>query len=87
MELSAETEKRICLLFPPDEQELVRTVLVDFGSELFGYGRSKREVERVWFAVLKLSDGKLDGVDRALALRDYRGEPSVYMNWLPEKAW
>jgi hypothetical protein len=82
-------------LFPPDEQELVRAVLLDFGSELYGSWSSEPALERVWFAILKLSEGKLDGLDRVIA-RDPRdilveagfgSDIEAHNKWLPDKTW
>ena len=100
VQLSPETEKRIALLFPPDEQERVRASLEDVASHCIRapYERSEREVERILFAVLKLSEGKLDKLGTAIkeAIKDYRdvlvwagfaSDIQAHKKWLPDKAW
>jgi len=69
-QISPETEKRIRLLFSPDEHELVRVILLEeCGNNLpFLRDFNELELERFRFAVLKLSEGKLDKFDRAIAL-------------------
>ena len=94
--LSKETEKRIELLFPPNEQELVRSLLVsECGNNLPGLqSADSTAMDRFRFAVLKLSDGDLSELDKALRLAstDWRdllmaagfGESlTVHESWLP----
>jgi hypothetical protein len=98
--LSPETEKRISLLFPPDERQLVRIVLFEeCGNNLpFLEDLEERKLERFQFAALKLSEGKLDKLDHAIALAktDWRdllmasgfGEDvNAHKSWLPEQTW
>jgi len=98
--LSAETEKRIALLFPPDEQELVRVVLVEECGNNLPFLDGLDEVKLEWFrfAALKLSDGRLDKLDRAIALAktdwrdllvdaDFANDPKAHLSWLPKQTW
>ena len=97
--LSAETEKPISLLFPPGQQQLVRTLLFEqCGNNLpFLENLDERRLERFQFAALKLSEGRLDELDRAIALAkaDWRdllmaadfGEVDAHRAWLPEQTW
>lgn len=95
-QLSAETEKRISLLFPPNEQQLVRTILCEeCGNNLpLLENLDERKLERFQFAALKLSEGKLEKLGHAIALAkaDWRdllmaagfGEDvDAYKSWLP----
>jgi hypothetical protein len=94
--LSAETEKRIELLFPPEEQEQVRLMLMEEmrGSDLWW---SAADPERIRFAVLKLSDGKLELLRSwvKMAKIDFRdvlmpagfGEPESHRRWHPGRKW
>jgi len=96
--LSRETEKRIALLFPADQRERVRGLLSrECGNNLPLLETFDEEgLERVQFAALKLSEGKLDGLERAVALAktDWRdllmaadfGDPNAHSEWLPAKA-
>jgi hypothetical protein len=96
--VSKETEKRIALLFPSDERALVRAIL----SEQCGHNLPFMEhvddvkLERFQFAALKLSEGKLDKLNRAVALAqtDWRDllvaagfaeDINAHMSWLPEQ--
>jgi hypothetical protein len=98
--LSTETEKRISLLFPPNEWQLVRTVLYEeCGNNLpFLEKLDERKLERFQFAALKLSEGKLDKLNHAIALAkaDWRdllmaagfGEDiDAHKSWLPAQTW
>jgi hypothetical protein len=97
--ISRETEKRIALLFPPDERALVRAILSgQCGHNLpFMEHVDDAKLERFQFAALKLSEGKQDKLDSAVALakRDWRDllmaagfaeDPNAHMSWLPEQA-
>jgi hypothetical protein len=97
---SDETERRIALLFPPDEQELVCVILSEeCGNNLpFLEKLDEVKLERFQFAALKLSEGKLDKLDRAIALakEDWRdllmaagfGEDiDAHVSWLPGQTW
>jgi hypothetical protein len=92
--LSPETEKRIELLFPVEEQERVRVILVDeCGHNIPGWKMAN--VERVRFAALKLSEGKIHKLCGAvdLAKIDFRdvlmaagfGEIDSYKLWMPKQ--
>jgi len=93
--ISEETEKRIALLFAPDARQIVRTVLRDeCGTNLPSLENPEHsDIERVRFAVLKLSKGRLDKLEKAvnLAKIDWRdalcgagfGEPDKHKSWLP----
>lgn len=97
-EVSQETEKRIALLFPLSERALVRSIL----SEQCGHNLpfmdhvDEAKLERFQFAALKLSEGKLDKLSRAVALakRDWRDlliaagfaeDINVHRSWLPSR--
>ena len=99
-QLSRETEKRISLLFPPNERQLVRTVLFEeCGNNLpLLENLDERKLERFQFAALKLSEGKLDKLNDAIALAkaDWRdllmaagfGEDvDAHKSWLPAQMW
>ena len=94
-----ETEKRIALLFPFEERAFVREVLSDHCGRNLPFIEHSDEVklERVQFAALKLSEGKLDKLDRAVALakRDWRDllvaagfaeDINAHLSWLPAQA-
>jgi len=94
--LTPKTEKRLALMFPPDEQEQARTILLEeCGTNIPGW--QSANLERLHFAVLKLSDGKLDALQARVnrAKRDFRdvlmaagfGEPDSYRRWLPGRRW
>jgi hypothetical protein len=97
-QLSAETEKRISLLFSPDQQQLVCTRLFqECGNNLpFLENLDEVQLQRFQFAVLKLSEGKMDKLDEAIELAkvDWRDllvaagfeEPDAHTSWLPVKA-
>jgi hypothetical protein len=98
--VSLETERRIALLFPPDQRELVRVILSEeCGNNLpFLNDLDEVKLERFQFAALKLSAGDLDKFDHAIALakRDWRdllmaagfGEDvNAHASWLPKQMW
>ena len=97
--VSLETERRIALLFPPDQRELVRVILSEeCGNNLpFLNDLDEVKLERFQFAALKLSAGDLDKFDQAIALakRDWRdllmaagfGEDVNAHAWLPKQMW
>jgi hypothetical protein len=95
--LSPDTKRRVELLFKPDEQRQV-TGLLDLrcGYTIPGFRRaSDQDVERVRFAVLKMSEGDITKLRQAvdLAHLDIRdllvytefGDFTAYQKWLPEK--
>ena len=97
-DVSAETDRRIALLFPPEERDLVRMVLIEeCGNNLPGLDKlDDAQLERFRFAVLKLSEGNLNKLDRAVSLakEDWRdllvaagfGDPKAHQLWLPSRA-
>ena len=96
--LSQEVEKRIALLFEPVHQEMVRTILLrDCGNNLWRTAK-ETEMDRLRFAVLKVSRGSLDRLTDAikLAKTDWRDvlsaagfawNPKKHRSWLPRKNW
>jgi hypothetical protein len=97
--VSPETDRRIALLFPLEEQDLVRMVLAEeCGNNLpFLEKLDDIQLERFRFAVLRLSDGKLDKLARAVALarEDWRDllvaagfaeNLKAHELWLPTKS-
>jgi hypothetical protein len=94
--LSPETEKRVELLFPPEDWERVSAMLVDeCGENIPGWKMA--DIERLRFAALKLSQGKIHKLAGAVDLakiyfRDVLmaagfGETDSYKSWLPERTW
>jgi len=94
--LSQPTDERIALLFAPADQDRVRTILRDeCGYNLPLYKSStEQEVERIRFAVLKLSGGRLDKLQNAVsaAKTDWRdvllwagfaNNPIAHKSWVP----
>lgn len=67
--LSSSVEQKLRGLFPAEHWDQVREVLARYGQKEW-----QLEVERVHFAVLWLSEGKLSELNHymQLALRDYR---------------
>jgi len=95
--LSPGTERRIELLFSPDERELVREILLhDCGSNLPSLKNlDEFKLERFRFAVLKLSRGEIGRLRDAvrLANRDWRdllvaagfaSDIHAHELWMPE---
>jgi hypothetical protein len=71
--ITPKTEKRLALLFAPAEQERARNTLVEeCGTNIPGWNAAG--LERLRFAVLRLSDGRLDRLQAAVnnAKRDFR---------------
>jgi hypothetical protein len=97
--LSPETETRVALLFPPDQQERVRDVLLEeCGNNLPLLQKLDAvAMERFRFAALKLSHGQLVELRKAvdLAKTDWRDllvaasftTLDSHRSWLPEKTW
>jgi hypothetical protein len=88
--ISAETDKRICLLFPPAEQELVRTILRDEIGNNLPFCEADQDMDRIRFRVLKMSKGRLDKLGKAvqLAKTDWRdvigwSTPNRDQRWMP----
>lgn len=95
--LSAETEKRVVLMFPPSEHGQVRALLLEqCGNNLPGLeGADSATLDRFRFAALKVSGGNLAKLHRAvqLARTDWRdllmaagfGESlTAHESWLPK---
>jgi hypothetical protein len=98
--LSNEVKFRITRLFPPEQQEKVRQLLHnDCGNNLpFQKSVDASGLDRVRFAVLKLSDGNMDKLEEAIRIanQDWRDAlvwagfgDDVYAHeeWLPIKHW
>jgi hypothetical protein len=96
--LSQESEERIALLFPHTERDLVRAMLVvECGNNLPGLEKVDSKVmDRFRFAALKLSEGEVSKLKKALALAktDWRdllmaagfGESlSAHESWQPTR--
>ena len=96
--LSAEVEKRVELLFHETERGLVQSLLIaECGNNLPGLdGLSFEAMDRFRLAVLKLSEGELSKLDKALwlAKTDWRdllmvagfGETlTAHESWMPRK--
>jgi hypothetical protein len=96
--LSAETERRIALLFAPARQEIVRTILREEcgNNPPFLQNAGETEIDRFRFAALKLSEGSLDKLRDAvrLAKTDWRdllvaagfaGTVDAHKDWLPTR--
>ncbi len=95
--LTSGTERRIDLLFPENRREAVRKLLLEqCGNKLPFLGRvDSTEMDRFRFAVLKLSGGDWEKLQKAveLAKRDWRdllvaagfaNDPESHTAWLPE---
>jgi hypothetical protein len=94
--LTPKTEQRLELLFPPGDREVVRAMLrEDCGTNIPLW--ESAGLERLHFAVLKISDGDLDKLDKAINLAkiDFRdvlvwagfGEPEAHRRWRPRQKW
>ena len=94
--LSEQTELRLTRLFPPDQRDEVRRLLRDeCGNNLpFCQDSDAVGLERVRFGVLKLSDGDLNKLRKAvqLAKQDWRDllvasgfahDVSAHKTWMP----
>lgn len=68
--LSTGTEQRLAAMFAPGDRALVSELLIeDCGNNLpFMESKDSQELERVRFAVLKLSGGDLNELQRAIDL-------------------
>jgi hypothetical protein len=95
--LSPETQRRVNLLFRPEEQNIVATLLItECGNNLpFLEKSNEYELERIRFATLKLSDGNLDMLREAIemAKSDWRDllmaagfayDVTEHSRWLPK---
>jgi hypothetical protein len=91
--LSDFVEKRLALMFPPDERDDARLLLVEECGENIPAWHSAG-IDRLRCATLKLSHGELPKLRSAidLAKRDFRdvlmaaefGDPESYRTWLPK---
>jgi hypothetical protein len=94
--LSPETQKRVEILFPVDEQaEASRLLVEQCGNDLFLHEQDEFYLERFRYAALKLSRGTLQGLRGALELAnsDWRDllmaagfghDIKAHEKWLPE---
>ena len=95
--LSPETQRRVNLLFLPEEQNIVATLLItECGNNLLFLEQSNEyELERFRFAALKLSNGNLDKLREAIEMaksdcRDllmaagFANDVTEHNRWLPK---
>ena len=95
--LSPDTQLRVNLLFPPKEQQLVASLLItECGNNLpFLEDLDEYRLERYRFAVLKLSEGSLSKLEKAIELAksdwrdllmaaDFANDVNEHRKWLPE---
>jgi hypothetical protein len=95
VKLSPQTTRRLELLFPTEAQEQARQLLIcECGSNLpFLEGSNPTSLERVRFAALKVSEGRLDKLEAAVELAkvDWRDllvhagfahDPKAHESWL-----
>ena len=98
--LSADAEERVCLLFPPEQRDEVRAMLVEeCGNNLpFCQELDSSQLDRFQFAALKLSEGDLVKLRSAISLakQDWRdllvasgfgNDHTEHRRWKPEKKW
>ena len=98
--LSPETKRRLELLFPPEEQARVAAIIEDeCGNNLpFLERYDSFQMERFRFAALKLSEGDLAKLNRAVEVAkvDWRDllvaagfghDVRIHETWVPEKTW
>jgi hypothetical protein len=90
------TVQRIAKMFPLTDQELVSAVLIEeCGGDLCGDNLSTAGIERIRFAVLKLSGGDLNALQRAIDLAniDWRdvlvaagfgNDVKAHLSWWPD---
>ena len=99
MQLIPEVEKRVDLLFSPDEQHLARTLLVEYCEVwLPGPQWGESAQNRILFSILKLSAGDLSKLENALGLAykdwrdllvaaDFANDIKIHESWLPNRTW
>jgi hypothetical protein len=98
--LNSETEWRVTYIFPPDSREQARALLQEeCGNNLpFCQNFDESATDRIRFAVLKLSDGDLNKLQKAieLAKTDWRdlliaagfaNDIELHRSWLPDRKW
>jgi|ETNvirome_2_1000_1030626.scaffolds.fasta_scaffold01330_1 hypothetical protein len=96
MELSRKTEKVVKLMFGSDEVGEVEQILIKSCSNTVPGCRdwSEESLERVWLSVLKISEGRMEDLRKAVALAntDYRDllmsagfghDPEAHKRWYP----
>lgn len=96
--LSPNTRKRLELLFSPKQQEAACSLLqTDCADNLpFCERMNMFQLERIRIAVLKLSDGNLEQLRRAidqakldwrdtLVAADFGDDPHAHERWMPTK--
>jgi predicted DNA-binding protein len=93
--LSSETQRRIDLLFAAEERELAARLLMEHCGFRFSEEPGELE-ERIRFAALKLSDGKIDQLRQAIdwTINDWRDllmaagfghDTTAHKKWIPKK--
>jgi hypothetical protein len=97
--LSSETQRRIDLLFSPDQRDEVSVLLREECGDnlpLLPKGREEAYYDRFRFAALKFSNGDLDKLQKAirLAKADWRdllvaagfaNYIKIHQSWLPDQ--
>jgi hypothetical protein len=94
--LSADTERRLSALFEPKDRNAARSMLVKECGAGMGDSNSPTDagLERIRFAALKLSEGRLDKLRQAIELgkQDFRDllmasgfghDPKAHLAWTP----
>lgn len=95
VKLIAQTTRRLELLFAPENREQARQLLIsEYGSNLpLIRDRTPTGLERVRFAALKVSDGRIDKLREAVELAkvdwrdllvsaDFAHDPKAHKAWL-----
>ena len=98
--LSTKTRTHVAQLFAPEQQLDVTHRLEEFCAESLCIGEppSPESLERVRFAVLKLSDGDIDALCRAIELArsdwrdllvaaEFANDCEAHQGWSPEPKW
>ncbi|MBU2713822.1 hypothetical protein [Zooshikella harenae] len=96
IELSAKTKDVIEILFGAEKSKLIKNILLnECSTNLPGCAKCDQDhLERIWLSVLKLSNGKVSEMERAvkLAKTDYRDlfmeagfdyDLEAHKNWQP----
>lgn len=96
--LSPETERRVSILFSPETRvEASRLLIEQCGNNLPFFDRLDQfQLERARFSALKLSEGNIEKLMKAIALAksDWRDlfvaagftQPDSHRDWLPKPA-
>ena len=93
--LSYETQRRVDMMYPPDQREEVTRLLVEECGQDPLSTSDHEGIERIRFAALKVSNGDVDVLKKAikLAQSDWRdlfmaagfgNNPSEHKSWLPK---